>query len=186
MVEEVQGQLRALSLNMPRPIKKKKSASAPKRPIKKSSSSKGAKKLSRPKSGLRAKSPVRTKPKKPAPKAVTVAPNEEALNLARSMANALAEKKADDVVILDVRGRSSYADYLVVASGESDVQLKAMADGVHEKLKASGRRPLSWEGESGANWVLLDYGDVVGHFFDSATRSFYDLEGMWADAPREN
>jgi ribosome-associated protein len=171
---------------MPRPIKKKKSASAPKRSFKKSSSSRLAKKLPRSKSGVRTKTGLRTKPKKATPKVVTPAPNEEALKLARSMANALEEKKAEDVVILDVRGRSSYTDYLVVASGESDVQLRAMANGVHEKLKANGRRPLSWEGDSGANWVLLDYGDVVGHFFDSATRSFYDLEGMWADAPRES
>lgn len=172
---------------MPRPtIKKKKSASASKRAFKKSGTKRLARKLPASKSGVRTKSGLRTKAKKAAPKVVNPPPNEEALHLARSMVNALEEKKAEDVVILDVRGRSSYADYLVVASGESDVQLRAMADGVHEKLKADGRRPLSWEGEAGANWVLLDYGDVVGHFFDSATRSFYDLEGMWSDAPREN
>ena len=54
-----------------------------------------------------------------------------------------------------------------------------------KRLKSEGVRPLSSEGEAGASWVLLDYGDVVAHFFDAATRSFYDLEGMWADAPRE-
>ena len=112
-------------------------------------------------------------------------PNEKGLALAHAVSAAVLDKKATDVIILDVRGRASYADYIVVASGESDVQLRAMADGVHEKLKGQGVRPLSAEGEAGASWVLLDYGDVVAHFFDAATRSFYDLEGMWADAPRE-
>lgn len=123
-----------------------------------------------------------------APKAAAAPPqaNEKALGLARELAQAVIDKKASDVVILDVRGRASYADYIVVASGESDVQLRAMAEGVHERLKGAGVRPLSSEGEAGASWVLLDYGDVVAHFFDDATRAFYDLEGMWADAPREN
>jgi ribosome-associated protein len=112
-------------------------------------------------------------------------PNEAAHRLAHTLAHAVIDKKAADVVILDVRGRASYADYIVVASGESDVQLRAMAEGAHEKLKAEGARPISTEGEAGASWVLLDYGDVVAHLFDDATRSFYDLEGMWADAPRE-
>jgi ribosome-associated protein len=122
-----------------------------------------------------------------APPAAAKSPakNEAARALARELAQAVLDKKALDVVILDVRGRTSYADYIVVASGESDTQLRAMAEGVHEKLKASGVRPLSTEGEAGASWVLLDYGDVVAHFFDGATRAFYDLEGMWADAPRE-
>jgi ribosome-associated protein len=114
------------------------------------------------------------------------AENDAAKALARTLAEVVVDKKALDVVILDVRGRTSYADYIVVASGESDTQLRAMADAVHEKLKAGGVRPLSTEGEAGASWVLLDYGDVVAHFFDAATRSFYDLEGMWADAPRES
>jgi ribosome-associated protein len=135
----------------------------------------------------RARRPAPRKKKVRTPPAVTRAPekNEAALALARSLAGAVLDKKATDVVILDVRGRASYADYIVVASGESDTQLRAMADGVHEKLKAAGVRPFSTEGEAGASWVLLDYGDVVAHFFDGATRSFYDLEGMWADAPRE-
>jgi ribosome-associated protein len=135
----------------------------------------------------RARRPATTRKKKPrVPKAAgPIVDNEKARALARALAEAVLDKKATDVVILDVRGRASYADYIVVASGDSDVQLRAMADGVHEKLKAGGVRPISSEGEAGASWVLLDYGDVVAHFFDGATRSFYDLEGMWADAPRE-
>jgi ribosome-associated protein len=156
---------------------------------KKKTTTKGGKSTGRKISGpKRAKRPAATRKKKtrrmPRPTGPVIA-NEKALELARSVAAAVLDKKANDVVILDVRGRASYADYIVVASGESDVQLRAMADGVHEKLKAGGTRPISSEGEAGASWVLLDYGDVVAHFFDAATRSFYDLEGMWADAPRE-
>jgi ribosome-associated protein len=141
----------------------------------------------KPATPRRARRPVAKKKKLRAPKPAPerLVPNEKAHQLAHTVAAAVVDKKATEVVILDVRGRASYADYIVVASGDSDVQLRAMADGVHEKLKAGGVRPISSEGEAGASWVLLDYGDVVAHFFDAATRSFYDLEGMWADAPRE-
>jgi ribosome-associated protein len=135
----------------------------------------------------RARRPAPRKKKVRAPPAARGTPkdNAKALKLARELAQVVVDKKATDVVILDVRGRTGYADYIVVASGDSDVQLRAMAEAVHEKLKPTGVRPLSTEGEAGASWVLLDYGDVVAHFFDAATRSFYDLEGMWADAQRE-
>ncbi|MBK7857127.1 MAG: ribosome silencing factor [Archangiaceae bacterium] len=160
-----------------------------KKPVKKKSSARASKSKTKTKKAppKRAKRPSTTKKKIRPPKAATskIEPNEKARALAQSLAAAVIDKMAADVVILDVRGRASYADYIVVASGESDVQLRAMADGVHEKLKAAGVRPVSSEGEAGASWVLLDYGDVVAHFFDAATRSFYDLEGMWADAPRE-
>ena len=160
------------------------------RPTRKSSkssskaSSKKKKKPAAPKRARRPAGPRKRKVRAP-PAADQIRPNEKGHALARAIAAAVLDKKATEVVILDVRGRASYADYIVVASGDSDVQLRAMADGVHEKLKAEGVRPLSSEGEAGASWVLLDYGDVVAHFFDDATRSFYDLEGMWADAPKE-
>ncbi|MBL8950638.1 MAG: ribosome silencing factor [Myxococcaceae bacterium] len=163
----------------------KKKSPAKKTAAKKAGAKKSASKKAAPR---RAKRPAATKKRKVrAPKAATgpIKPNDKALELARQVASAVIDKKATEVVILDVRGRASYADYVVVASGESDVQLRAMAEGVHERLKPSGVRPISREGEAGASWVLLDYGDVVAHFFDAATRSFYDLEGMWADAPRE-
>ena len=158
------------------------------RPTRKTKKAPKGKKTKKPAAPKRARKPAAPKKKKVrAPKAVEgrVVPNEKGLELARVIAAAVIDKKATDVVILDVRGRASYADYIVVASGDSDVQLRAMADGVHEKLKGQGVRPSSSEGEAGASWVLLDYGDVVAHFFDAATRSFYDLEGMWADATRE-
>lgn len=161
------------------PPKKKKAAAG-----KKSTKVKG-KRTAPPKRARKPDAAKKKKVRKPKPVG-KITPNEKGLELARVIAGAASDKKAIDVVILDVRGRASYADYIVVASGDSDVQLRAMADGAHDAMKAQGSRPISSEGEAGASWVLLDYGDVVAHFFDAATRAFYDLEGMWADAPREN
>ena len=129
----------------------------------------------------------RKKKKAPAPALAPVAPeqNERAHALARHIAKLVLEKKASDVVILDVRGMTSYADYFVIASGESERQVAAMADGVDEKLRADGIRPIGTEGHETGHWVLLDYGEVVAHLFHSEQRSFYDLEGLWADAARE-
>jgi ribosome-associated protein len=155
------------------------------RPTRKTTKAKKSKKPAAPKRARKPAAPKKKKLRAPRAAERPAQANEKALELARTVAAAVIDKKAVEVVILDVRGRASYADYIVVASGDSDVQLRAMADGVHEKLKAQGVRPISSEGEAGASWVLLDYGDVVAHFFDAATRSFYDLEGMWADATRE-
>jgi ribosome-associated protein len=81
---------------------------------------------------------------------------------------------------------TSYADYFVVASGESDRQVTAMAEHVQVKLKEQeGLRTIGTEGTETGQWVLLDFGEVVAHLFFTETRSFYDLEGLWADAPRE-
>lgn len=95
------------------------------------------------------------------------------------------DKKALDVSILDVRGMTSYADYLVLASGESDRQVTAIADHLDERLKAQGTRPLGSEGRETGTWVLVDYGEVVVHLFYTEVRASYDLDGLWADAPRE-
>jgi ribosome-associated protein len=97
----------------------------------------------------------------------------------------LLEKKAIDVLILDVRGKTSYADYFVIASGESERQVSAMAEYVEETLRRHSVRPLGVEGQQLGSWVLLDFGEVVAHLFFSETRAFYDLEGLWADVPRE-
>ena len=102
------------------------------------------------------------------------------------MAQLLLEKKATDVMVLDVRGMASYADYIVLASGESDRQVSAMAENVHVKVKhEDGLHPMGSEGRETGQWVLLDYGEVVAHLFLAERREFYDLEGLWADAPRE-
>src|SRR5436190_19366628 len=105
------------------------------------------------------------------------APNPEALALARQIATLCLDKKALDVSILDVRGMTSYADYLVLASGESDRQVTAIADHIDEKLKAQGVRPLGSEGRETGTWVLLDYGEVVAHLFFTEVRASYALDG---------
>lgn len=129
--------------------------------------------------------PKRKKALRPAPEKAAPKENPRALELARKIAALVADKKALDVVILDVRGMTSYADYFVVASGESERQVSAMAENVETKLKEDGTRPVGTEGYDTGHWVLLDYGEVVAHLFFTEVRSFYDLEGLWADAPRE-
>jgi ribosome-associated protein len=93
-------------------------------------------------------------------------------------------KKAEYLVILDVAELSSIADYFIICSGRSSRQVKAIADHVLLELKKQGLRPLSVEGEKEGHWVVLDFGDVVIHLFYEPVRSFYDLESLWADAPR--
>jgi ribosome-associated protein len=95
-----------------------------------------------------------------------------------------ADKKADNPVVLDVRGLSGVADYFVILSAESDRQAAAVADGVDDRVTAMGAHRLGAEGRSGGGWVLLDFGDVVVHVMSAEARGFYDLEGLWADAPR--
>jgi len=95
------------------------------------------------------------------------------------------DKKADDVVILDVRGMTSYADYFVIASGASERQVTATAEHIREQLKSEGATLVGSEGYETGHWVLLDYGDCLVHLFLADARGFYDLEGLWHDAPRE-
>lgn len=104
--------------------------------------------------------------------------------LAETCAEAAVDKKATDVVMLDVRGLTSIADWFVVASGRSDTQVRAIAEAVEEASRRRGRRPLWVEGLRHGQWVLLDYGDVVVHVFYGPVREFYDLERLWAKAPR--
>jgi ribosome-associated protein len=114
------------------------------------------------------------------------AENPRAHALARKIANLLSDKKGLDIVLLDVRGMTSYADYFVVASGESDRQVSAMAEHVLKNLKETENlRPIGHEGMDTGQWVLLDFGEVVSHLFFSEARAHYDLEGLWADAARE-
>lgn len=102
--------------------------------------------------------------------------------------DALDDLKALEPVTLDVRELSSVTDYLLVASGTSSRHVKSLAENVLMKAKASGIRPLGVEGERTGDWVLVDFGDVVVHVMQPATRSFYDLERLWsvqADQPQE-
>ena len=95
------------------------------------------------------------------------------------------EKKAFDIHILDIREFSSLTDYLVVASGNSDRQVQAIAEAVRLGCKKNERfSPFGVEGMKEGRWILLDYGDVMVHLFQPAVREFYDLESMWSEAPR--
>jgi ribosome-associated protein len=100
------------------------------------------------------------------------------------VARAALDKKAEDVLVLDVRGLTSYADYFVLATADSDRQAGAIADHVDQKLKEQGASKVGVEGYESGRWILIDYGDVVAHVFNREARGFYDLEGLWADAPR--
>ena len=93
-------------------------------------------------------------------------------------------KKAEDVVVLDLRQAADFADYFVLVSGASQRQLVAIADAVLEALRAAGRRPAHVEGYPRGEWILLDYGSFVVHAFTPRTRSFYDLERLWGGARR--
>jgi len=94
---------------------------------------------------------------------------------------ALEDAKANDVRQLDVRRLTDITDWMVVASGTSTRHVLALADRVRTQVKAQGLSPIGTEGESGSDWVLLDYGDVVVHLMLPDTRGFYDLEGLWDD-----
>lgn len=92
------------------------------------------------------------------------------------------DKKALDVQVLHVAPLTSIADYLVIGSAESDRQTRAIADSIADVLARDGQRPLSLEGTTSGQWVLIDFGDVVAHVFRHDTRSHYALERLWSDA----
>lgn len=109
--------------------------------------------------------------------------------LARKVALRVAEvgldKRALNIEIIDVKGKVDYADYLVLMSGRSDRQVQAISRGIEEVLKERDNvRCLATEGLPIANWVLMDFGDVVVHIFHEEARGFYDLESLWLDAAR--
>jgi ribosome-associated protein len=93
-------------------------------------------------------------------------------------------KKAESVVVLDVRGLTSIADAFIICSARSNRQVSAVADHIERFLKQEGIRPLSVEGRGEGHWVLMDYGHIIIHIFYMETRVFYDLEGLWVDARR--
>ena len=101
----------------------------------------------------------------------------------QAIVDALDDKRALDVTVLHLEEVSDSLDWFVVATGESSLQLQAMEGEVRERLKAAGARLKAVEGPS-ARWVLMDYGGVVAHLMSAEARAFYDLEGLWADAPR--
>ena len=93
------------------------------------------------------------------------------------------ERNARDGVLLDLRGLSDATDYFVVASGDSEVHVRAIAEHVVDELAREGTRPAGVEGQRAARWVLIDYIDIVIHVFHPEVREFYQLERLWGDAP---
>ena len=94
---------------------------------------------------------------------------------------ALEDKKANDVRVIDIAGVSVIADYFVIASGSNTNQVQAMADSVREALGRAGHEPRQVEGYGSANWILMDYNDIIVHIFSDESRTFYDLERIWRD-----
>jgi iojap-like ribosome-associated protein len=110
--------------------------------------------------------------------------NESARRLLLCINGAL-QKKAKDVVVLNVKEISSFTDYLLICSGATDRQVQAISAAIQEYLKKAGIRPLGVEGETNGQWILLDYDDVVISIFQESLRAFYAIEDLW-NAPRMN
>ena len=102
------------------------------------------------------------------------------------IAEAALQRKAIHAILLEMKGITSFTDYFFICSGNSDRQVQAIARGIEEALEGKGVRPLGLEGVSEGKWILIDYEDVVVHIFLEPVRQFYDLEGLWGDAPRIN
>ena len=105
--------------------------------------------------------------------------------LAKLCASIAADKKAEDIVVLDLRKLSSFTDFFVICTGASEPQLKAIASEIEDRLKKEHKvRPMGVDGYPLSQWVIADYGDVVVHIFHPEKRALYCLEDMWNDAPR--
>ena len=101
--------------------------------------------------------------------------------MAQITINALEDKKAQDIKILDISDVSVLADYFIIANGSNESQVRALVENVEEKLSKEGFEPKQREGYGLGNWVLLDFGNIIVHVFDKENRLFYDLERIWRD-----
>lgn len=108
----------------------------------------------------------------------------EALNIAKICASAADDKKASDIIILNIAKLTSFADYFVICSAPSERQVQAIVRNVEDELRKADIKPMSVEGLQTSSWVLLDIGDVIFHCFTDSARGYYDLEGCWPDAER--
>ena len=125
-----------------------------------------------------------SKSKDPKPLPTDTDPSDDTTKLMLA-AHAAADRKALDVVALDIRPIASFAEFFLICSGTSTRQVQAIADEVLERLKKErDARPINTEGYEAANWVLLDYGDLIIHVFTEESRQFYQLERLWRDAER--
>ena len=105
----------------------------------------------------------------------------KAAQVAKMAVDAQEAKKGEDICIIDISGVSVLADYFLIANGNNKNQVQALIDHVEETLGKAGFSPRSVEGYQTANWILMDYGDLVIHIFDEENRLFYDLERIWRD-----
>ena len=116
--------------------------------------------------------------------AIDVLIDEEIFEDVRAAVEAAEEKKAQDLVVLQVAEITSFTDYFIICSGSSTRQVQAIADAIAEELKKRGVRPMNTEGYANAEWVLIDFGTFVAHIFTETSRRFYDLERLWRDAKK--
>ena len=105
----------------------------------------------------------------------------ETLEIVKTAVEALRDKKAEDVTVIDITGVSSIADYFIIANGTNESQVRALVDNVEEELAKAGYEVKQREGYGLGSWVLLDFGDIIVHVFDRENRVFYDLERIWRD-----
>ena len=106
----------------------------------------------------------------------------ESHQLARTIVDMLEERKAENILLLDVQEVTILADYFVICSATSERQIRALSGDLSRQLKAEVGKPLNVEGQADSGWVLVDYGDVIVHIFSPSMRTFYDLEGFWKEA----
>ena len=105
-------------------------------------------------------------------------------DIAKKIATLVNDRKAQNITVLDLRGLSSYTDFLVICSGTSDRQVQAIAEWVASEMRDEKLRPIGVEGIREGQWALVDYGSVVLHVFHEFTRDVYQLEQIWKEAPR--
>jgi len=133
--------------------------------------------------GDRVKKSEPSEPTRPAPKRSRK--QSSSRDLALFAVEAALDKKGLEPVLIDLTDQGSYTDCILLLSGRSDRHVQNIADGVVEAFSTKlGRKPLGAEGQTDGRWVLIDYGEVVVHVFYHPLREFYDLEGLWSDAPR--
>lgn len=106
---------------------------------------------------------------------------ENSKKMAALAVDALEDRKGEDIRVIDISSISTLGDYFIIAAGTNRNQVQALADNVQEKLGREGFLTKNVEGYDGANWILLDFGDIIVHVFDSENRLFYDLERIWRD-----
>lgn len=111
---------------------------------------------------------------------------EESRKMAKIAYDALDEKKAEDIKVIDITGVTVMADYFIIAHGNSDSQVRALVDNVQEKLYKAGYEMKQLEGYRQGSWILMDFNDVIIHIFDKENRLFYDLERIWKDGKEIN